>query len=38
VAVSASASAVALDILRAEGEEAYILGELVTGEFGVELV
>jgi phosphoribosylformylglycinamidine cyclo-ligase len=38
IAVSASSVSTALDILRSTGEDAYILGEVVPGEFGVELV
>ena len=37
VVVSASAAPVAVDILCAAGEDAYVLGEVVPGDFGVEL-
>jgi phosphoribosylformylglycinamidine cyclo-ligase len=36
--LGASAVTAALDILHTEGEDAYVLGEVVPGDFGVELV
>ncbi|MDR3129943.1 MAG: phosphoribosylformylglycinamidine cyclo-ligase [Treponema sp.] len=37
IVVSASAASAALGVLRDSGEDAYILGEVVPGDFGVEL-